>query len=372
MLADDVSEMPKNWNRRFKHNRDKIKTGDIYELAEVVRNLAVREQDKGLSTGEKQMYTRAKKILASEMMYALEKTEDEAEAYLDEILLRTAEQLAAAAPSARIALAPFRPPSHPPAGASGPVALLVAAGSGARLGAAVPKAFVEVAGRPMLEWSLDALRAAGIARDRRRAARGRRRRLRACVGVRGGATRSRVRARRAGRRAGVRPGRRPRRRAAARRARAVHARRWRRWTHADCAIAAARVTDTVKEADERRRGRRHARPLAAVGGPDAAGLPPRGAGGARWPSTRRSSRAPPTTPGWSSAPAAPCGWSSPRPRTSRSPRRTTCGWPTSSCANDADRLPRPSAPGRPGHLRRQLLHRRQRRALPRDRRPSAA
>ena len=97
VLSDEVSEMPKNWNRRFKHNRDKIKTGDIYELAEVVRNLAVREQDKGLSTGEKQMYTRAKKILASEMMYALEKTEDEAEAYLDEILLRTAEQLAGAA-----------------------------------------------------------------------------------------------------------------------------------------------------------------------------------------------------------------------------------------------------------------------------------
>src|SRR3954469_22461254 len=97
VLSDDISEMPKNWNRRFKHNRDKIKTGDIFELAEVVRNLAVREQDKGLSTGEKQMYTRAKKILASEMMYALDKTEDEAEAYLDEILSRTAEQLAGAA-----------------------------------------------------------------------------------------------------------------------------------------------------------------------------------------------------------------------------------------------------------------------------------
>jgi CarD family transcriptional regulator, regulator of rRNA transcription len=96
VLADDVSEMPKNWNRRFKHNRDKIKTGDIYELAEVVRNLAVREQDKGLSTGEKQMYTRAKKILASEMMYALEKSEEDAEAYLDDILSRTAEQLAVA------------------------------------------------------------------------------------------------------------------------------------------------------------------------------------------------------------------------------------------------------------------------------------
>jgi CarD family transcriptional regulator len=89
VLSDECSEMPKNWNRRFKHNRDKIKTGDIYELAEVVRNLAVREQDKGLSTGEKQMYTRAKKVLASEMMYALEKTEDEAEAYLDDLLQRT-------------------------------------------------------------------------------------------------------------------------------------------------------------------------------------------------------------------------------------------------------------------------------------------
>ena len=64
VLRDDVSQMPKNWNRRFKHNRDKIKTGDVYELAEVVRNLAIRESEKGLSTGEKQMYTRAKKILA--------------------------------------------------------------------------------------------------------------------------------------------------------------------------------------------------------------------------------------------------------------------------------------------------------------------
>jgi CarD family transcriptional regulator len=86
VLTDDVSEMPKNWNRRFKHNREKIKTGDVYELAEVVRNLAIREWEKGLSTGEKQMYTRAKKILASEFMYALDKDEDGAEAYLDELL----------------------------------------------------------------------------------------------------------------------------------------------------------------------------------------------------------------------------------------------------------------------------------------------
>ena len=86
VLQDDVSEMPKNWNRRFKHNRDKIKTGDIYELAEVVRNLAIREFDKGLSTGEKQMFTRAKKILASELMYALEMEEDEAEGHLEDLI----------------------------------------------------------------------------------------------------------------------------------------------------------------------------------------------------------------------------------------------------------------------------------------------
>jgi CarD family transcriptional regulator len=97
VLRDDISEMPKNWNRRFKHNRDKIKTGDIYELAEVVRNLAIREHEKGLSTGEKQMFTRAKKILASELMYALEKDEEEAELYLDELLTESASQKVAAA-----------------------------------------------------------------------------------------------------------------------------------------------------------------------------------------------------------------------------------------------------------------------------------
>jgi CarD family transcriptional regulator, regulator of rRNA transcription len=86
VLTGEVSEMPKNWNRRFKHNREKIKTGDVFELAEVVRNLAIREWEKGLSTGEKQMYTRAKKILASEFMYALGKDEEGAEAYLDELL----------------------------------------------------------------------------------------------------------------------------------------------------------------------------------------------------------------------------------------------------------------------------------------------
>jgi CarD family transcriptional regulator len=86
VLRDECSEMPKNWNRRFKHNRDKIKTGDIYELAEVVRNLAVRESEKGLSTGEKQMFTRAKRILASELMYALSMDEEEVEEHISGLM----------------------------------------------------------------------------------------------------------------------------------------------------------------------------------------------------------------------------------------------------------------------------------------------
>jgi CarD family transcriptional regulator len=92
-----MSQMPKNWNRRFKHNRDKMKTGDVFELAEVVRNLAIRDFQKGLSTGEKQMFTRAKKILASELMYALDMEEKEAEEYLDDLLESTNEERAATA-----------------------------------------------------------------------------------------------------------------------------------------------------------------------------------------------------------------------------------------------------------------------------------
>jgi CarD family transcriptional regulator len=85
-LTGNGTQMPKNWNRRFKHNRDKMKTGDILELAEVVRNLALRDHEKGLSTGEKQMFVKAKKILASELMYAKNMDEEEAGAWLEDVL----------------------------------------------------------------------------------------------------------------------------------------------------------------------------------------------------------------------------------------------------------------------------------------------
>jgi CarD family transcriptional regulator len=86
VLHGNGTKMPKNWNRRFKYNRDKMKTGDIFELAEVVRNLSLRDQEKGLSTGEKQMFVKAKKILASELMYAKGMDEEDAAVWLDDEL----------------------------------------------------------------------------------------------------------------------------------------------------------------------------------------------------------------------------------------------------------------------------------------------
>jgi CarD family transcriptional regulator len=63
-----------------------MKTGDILELAEVVRNLSLRDREKGLSTGEKQMFVKAKKILASELMYAKEMDEEATAEWLDDVL----------------------------------------------------------------------------------------------------------------------------------------------------------------------------------------------------------------------------------------------------------------------------------------------
>ena len=68
----DVRE-PANWSRRFKNHQEKMKSGDVYQVAEVVRNLALREKGKGLSTAEKSMLERARGILVSELSFALER-----------------------------------------------------------------------------------------------------------------------------------------------------------------------------------------------------------------------------------------------------------------------------------------------------------
>ncbi len=78
--------MPTNWSRRFKNHVEKLKSGDIYQVAEVVRNLSLREADKGLSAGEKRMLARARQILVSELVFALNVDEEAADARLDDVL----------------------------------------------------------------------------------------------------------------------------------------------------------------------------------------------------------------------------------------------------------------------------------------------
>ena len=82
ILNDAPSPWEDNWNRRYRLNMDKIKSGDICQLAEVVRNLMRRDLLKGLSTGEKKMLDNARKILMSEVALAAGKEQDSIEKQL--------------------------------------------------------------------------------------------------------------------------------------------------------------------------------------------------------------------------------------------------------------------------------------------------
>jgi CarD family transcriptional regulator len=86
ILKGVSTQMPGNWNRRYRANLEKIKSGNIYEVAEVVRNLARREREKGLSSGEKRMLESARQILISELVLATEIEEDETRSMLEEML----------------------------------------------------------------------------------------------------------------------------------------------------------------------------------------------------------------------------------------------------------------------------------------------
>ena len=85
LAKKDVRE-PTNWSRRFKNHQEKLKSGDVYQVAEVVRNLALREADKGLSAGEKSMFVKARQVLVSELAFALDISEDDALARLEDTL----------------------------------------------------------------------------------------------------------------------------------------------------------------------------------------------------------------------------------------------------------------------------------------------
>ena len=83
VLEQDETEMEKNWNKRYRDNMDKMKSGNIYEIANVVRNLSFKQKEKGLSTGEKKMLHNAKQILVSELVLAEHATQDEIETLVD-------------------------------------------------------------------------------------------------------------------------------------------------------------------------------------------------------------------------------------------------------------------------------------------------
>jgi CarD family transcriptional regulator len=79
ILGGEKTTMSSNWNRRYRANMEKIKSGDIFAVAEVVRNLTLRDQDKGLSTGERKMLETARQILISELVIAQNSTKEEVE-----------------------------------------------------------------------------------------------------------------------------------------------------------------------------------------------------------------------------------------------------------------------------------------------------
>ena len=86
VLRAPYTEEPTNWSRRYKANLEKLHSGDVKKVAEVVRDLWRRERDRGLSAGEKRMLAKARQILVSELALAEHTNEDKAETILDEVL----------------------------------------------------------------------------------------------------------------------------------------------------------------------------------------------------------------------------------------------------------------------------------------------
>ena len=83
VLEENSTEMSMNWSKRYRDNMEKMKSGDIYEIADVVRNLSFKQKEKGLSTGEKKMLNNARQILVSELVLAEHSTQEEVEQLVD-------------------------------------------------------------------------------------------------------------------------------------------------------------------------------------------------------------------------------------------------------------------------------------------------
>ena len=83
VLGSESTPMDENWNRRNRDNMDRMKTGDLKEVAGVIRNLLRIDRIKKLSTGEKKLLNNARQILASEMVLVNDITEEEAQACIE-------------------------------------------------------------------------------------------------------------------------------------------------------------------------------------------------------------------------------------------------------------------------------------------------
>lgn len=83
ILGDKQSEMSSNWNRRYRENMEKVKTGDIHDVAAVVRDLQLMDRSRGLSTGERKMLSNSKQILVSELALVQNLGRIEAEKLID-------------------------------------------------------------------------------------------------------------------------------------------------------------------------------------------------------------------------------------------------------------------------------------------------
>ena len=87
ILRGHKTKMPQNWNRRYRINMDRIKTGDIHEIASVVRNLTLLDKEKSLSTGERKMLSNAKQMLLSELVLVTDQEYEDVEKLVDKEIM---------------------------------------------------------------------------------------------------------------------------------------------------------------------------------------------------------------------------------------------------------------------------------------------
>ena len=118
VLSKADPRVPSNWSRRFKNHQEKLKSGDVYQVAEVVRNLAARNRDASLSAAERTMYERARVNLISEIAPALKVSTEDAEQYLDDALAKGVLKPAKATKVAKSDVADEAPKKAAPAAAA--------------------------------------------------------------------------------------------------------------------------------------------------------------------------------------------------------------------------------------------------------------